>query len=192
MVRIFAVLVVLAAVACRPAGAQTLAVYSDSLATSTCIETSLVPYLDLFVVFVPGGSVGEIQGAQFRLEGIPEDWVIQSSTPNTMASFFLGDPFDANWPEGSVAFPACRQGVVMLWKATVFAWPTVENHAIEVKGQAFCPGGHSCWGPMVNLCDAPVYTSVVLANSSTEVNPPQGCTVSVDSQTWGAVKLLYR
>ena len=68
MVRVLVFTVMLVATVSRAAYAQTIAVFSDSVGSSTCIETSLPPFLDLYILFVPGGQAVEMQGAQFRLK----------------------------------------------------------------------------------------------------------------------------
>ena len=193
MARVLAIAALLVVIWCESSNAQTIAVFSDSVGQSGCIEVPEIPFLDLYVLFVPGGAINEMQGAEFRSVGFPSSWTILSMTPNSQASIVIGDPFDSSeyGNDCYISFSACQEGVVMLWKASILALPPVEDHALRIEPLPFCPGGHACWGPIVNMCDAPVYTRVILSSATSMVNPVEGCTVSIDSRSWGAVKQLY-
>jgi len=201
-----AALAVALATALSPADthAQFIGVFADP-AASSC-DLSLTPLLPDYVYIVatlgPLACSG-VQGAEFRIEGLPVGWVAAPTSDPPVPSALIGDPFS----EGvHLAYPACmtaESGVVLL--LTVLVIPTTPVTDLELNVIAHStPSMPEFPCPLVRLCDAPTYTPLCVQGWASVINReflPWCCQdacafstcppVAVAPATWSGVKSLY-
>src|SRR5262249_29882060 len=122
----------------------------------------------LFVLArLEGRTAIGMTGAEFRVAGIPDDWVVLG-TPNPDANIVLGDPFhDAGGVRrGNIAFSSCtmgNNGLVLLYTAVVVPRSSIGATDFTIEGGQ-PPSNPNFPHAIFTLCDAPDYTKVVAAS----------------------------
>jgi hypothetical protein len=98
----------------------------------------------------------------------------------------------------NVGWAQCIAGTkIPLMKITILSLAAVNDKVFRVMHR-FAPSNpnYGLGGPIMTRCDNPIYTAVrikggyYIANPS--ATPPLPCTTAVQSQTWSAMKGLYR
>jgi len=141
-----------------------IGVYGDLTATQRNATFSLgVPRTLFIVAQLEGLTASGMTGAEFRVEGLPEDWTV-FATPNPAAPVALGDPFRVvnGVHRANIAFPSCTfgtEGRVLLYTVVVIANSVVETGDMVVLGGD--PPANPAWPvPLMTLCDFPDYSIV--------------------------------
>jgi hypothetical protein len=147
-----------------------IGVYADLTATQTSATFSLGVPRTLFVVAtLEGQTAGGMAGAEFRIDGLPEDWLV-FVTPNPAAVITLGDPFrvQGTTHRANIVFPACTgqsDGRVLLYTAVVIAQSVIEPRDLSVEVGS-PPTSPMYTTPVIQICDPPNYTSVPLPRTT--------------------------
>lgn len=131
-----------------------------------------------------------ITGADFRVDGLLDiQW---SVTPNPAAQFALGNPVAGG---AIIAFSGCMDGFgpqrsLPLFTVLCLPLGPVSPRTVAVEPHVGPCG--PCWmGPLVTLCDPPIFTKIVVQKGRALINNGN-CTVSVRSETWTRIRSLYR
>jgi hypothetical protein len=115
------------------------------------------------VATLEGQTAGGMTGAEFRIDGMPEDWLV-FVTPNPAANVTLGNPFRVlgTTHRANIVFPSCAPGTdgrVLLYTVVVIAQSAIEPRDLSVEvGDP--PTSPTYTTPVLQRCDAPNYTSV--------------------------------
>ena len=89
---VFILLIVMPCVVSAQNGS--IGLYADSQGMSNTIEANAYDNFQVYVLArLSGDTSGGITGAEFRIEGLPSNW-IKSVTPNPSATTIIGDPFE--------------------------------------------------------------------------------------------------
>jgi hypothetical protein len=157
---------------------------------NSCIEVGLGGELATFEILAYHGEFPDgHNGFEFRITGIPQDWVA-SVTPNPTATLVLGDPLGAGT---NIGFPVCNPGEngrVSLFTVEILpTFPTtvtlqVEAHANPSNPNFNCPNMANCIG-FGAYCFPPGTIGFVRSDGGS-------CEVSVEGKTWTAVKSEFR
>ena len=141
-----------------PARAQTLGVFADANGTDCDLTVPRFSPSTLYVLALLGGPAAEgIQGAEFRIDGVPPTWFATWFGP-------IGCDFCTNPLQGgtNVAWPSCATGTggaVLIGTIQLFPVDLRENVYIRVRGHSM-PSHPERPGPNVTLCNDPVWTVV--------------------------------
>jgi hypothetical protein len=132
-----------------------------------------------FYIFaqLAGVAGNGISGAEFRIDGLPEDdaWSFQF-VPNPAANLVLGSPT----ADGvDIAFPACQTGafgLVLLGTVTGVNQSDSQGYALHARAR-IPPSNASFDCPLVTLCDAQftkvcVSSNALLLNAQTAIVTP--------------------
>lgn len=160
---------------------------------STCSAT-VYPWLPSLTLYVnahlnPPLEEG-FQGAEFRIDGMPTDWLMVDVIPNPAAAAAYGNPLTGGC---NIGFATCQDApsdCVNLYTIHILAVTPHTNVALQVRQHTnpSCPT--FCCTTLVG-CDAPVYTKYCVLEGRAWINGP-ACTVGVEPGTWGDVKALYK
>jgi len=174
--------------------AQSIDMVGDPAGT-TCSGTLMpgtTPFLYIIARQGPNAPDG-ITGAEFWVSGFPATW-LSIVTPNPASAVALGSPFATTPPfRANIAFPACQpwsgNGIIPLYTIQVIPLSVVGETYLQVQ-IANPPSNIDYTGPIVTLCDPPIFTAVVV-DGGTFIMNGRPCTVSVEEKTWSQVKALY-
>jgi len=132
-----------------------------------------------------------ITAASFRVDGLADiQW---SVTPNPEA-VSVGSPTIGG---ADIGFFACTQGAgvqrtVLLYTVLCIPQSPVSPRVVSVDRHSSPCDGYWCHhGPWVSLCDAPVFTRMVVQKGQARINSGP-CTVGAQPENWARVKSLYR
>ena len=207
--RVMAMTLAIVATAFGSALAQsggTIGIFADNMGTSCDITTTLYVQTEFFILANPNtaNTAGGVNGAEFRIVGDPSTGGIVTAVANPASNVALGNPFEiAANPPGSkggcnIAFPTCQlpdaQGFVLLYTVQYFPTAVVSvDMQVDRADPPSNPSLANC--PLINACDAPVFTAVCAVGGRAYMNPTvpgAACTeVAVQENTWSEVKSLY-
>jgi hypothetical protein len=139
-----------------------------------------------------GVTVGDMSGAEFRIEGLPAGWSV-TVIPNPLVVVTIGDPFGDGI---DLAFAVDPHGTcVDLFKVVIRAWSSeivhdgvlrVVVHRHPAYPWSTCPGFFiDCGQP----CD--YFDLYCTGGGSLFINSSRSCTVAVRPSAWSDVKRLY-
>jgi len=185
---VFLCLVVLVCFAPALRGLELVYLSSDESGASCDLQLSVGETASFYVLGWTDYPYGVV-GAELRVVGVPESWVV-SVTPNPLSTVTFGAPL----AEGAnIAFPSAAGYGHSVLLYTVVIVPTTEEselefattHHIQPANPNFiCPRLYYDCGS----CDLWVCSE----GRSLYVNSAQGCLVSLAESTWAGVKELYR
>jgi hypothetical protein len=163
-----------------PSTAQTsngsIGIFADPTGEETTLFLPQGVASTLYIVArLDGDSAIGLLGAEFRITGMPDSWVV-GSVPNPLAAVSLGDPFSVtgggNW-RANIAFSTCmgtEDGTVVLYTVTVLPTTQVSDQVLSVEAGA-PPSNPNYDTPLVNICDPPLYTVVPVDGRTAVINP---------------------
>ena len=204
-----------------------LGLYADQAGTQCCITAApFVSTSTYLIAKLAGASAAGITGVEFRLEFSNTAYITNwTSDPSLVVA--LGNPIDTTPVETTVenpddpgnnagsnlAYGTCQGEGTGSVQFGILGLINLGNPGpelvIKVKRKE-PPSSPSNAAPLFTLCDAPVFTAVMMTLRQTEIdqNPVQepvafkayvnqpGCTacgpVSVSPATWTGVKALFR
>jgi len=187
--RVIATLVAVLAFGVGSASAQSIGIFSDLGSASCNINAPLYTPTDFYINVI--GSAG-LTGAEFQVVhsmGIGVDILI-TPTANPVANVDLGNPMTGGC---NIAFPGCQAGPsINLYtvSATVLNAANVTDVFMVVDGHT-SPSNANFDCSLINLCDAPAFTSFCVAGGGAWMNSQTDCNVAVEDKTWGEVKNLF-
>lgn len=184
-----------------PASAQHIGIFMDSNASSCGAEVGPNPRIDLHVIAILEGSVTEMTGAQFMIQGAPETWTPQNVlwVPDVGTAISLGNPvfptpLHPYTPGVDVTFSSCQRAStnsrVPLGRIVLLGPPTADNVRLRVTWFDLVPSDPNC--PFVLDC-SPGAEKVCVGGGQIVLNgpPPANCQTAVEARTWSNVKRLY-
>lgn len=153
---------------------------------SACVDLEAPkPYaFSLYVVADTGNlPLGGLVGAEFSLQGleelfgVPPDgvlvWVAEANLP---VSVVVGDPFGAGT---HIVFPTCQSGWVLLFTLHMIAYDHTGLRELHVTAHQQ-PSNPLFDCPVLDLCDAPVYTRQCVPASVTYFDVPKVAPAATD------------
>jgi len=202
--RVIGLTFAIVALACGSAMAQDggqIGVFAD-LDGSSCGITA-APYVasNFYILANPNtaNTAGGVNGAEFSVTTsltVGAD-AIFTPTPNPQSTLALGGPFTGGC---NIGFPSCvlpnAMGQVLLYTVQIVvlnaANATNATMTVQMHGT---PSNPNFQCPLINACDAPLFTAHCVNPGMAYLNPSSGpgpCfTVSVEEATWSGVKSLY-
>lgn len=148
------------------AESQIIGVYASMDATQCVLTVPAGTPRTFYVLARLGGiAANGITGAEFRLTGLPSNW-LATVTPNPAAHSTLGNPLDGEGAQ--IAFPVC-QGPVLLYTITVLHAGDTGMYDVAVTRRTH-PSDPNFPCAFVTLCDAPVFTKVCVSTSPLYLN----------------------
>ena len=140
-------------------------------------------------VCMEGPIAAGLMGAEFRVNGVPSNW-ITTVHPNPAAVVFDGNVLGDGV---RIVFPACQPGIGQyLELCAIDITPTDVREDVMVAVAATIPPSDPTFPcPFVTQCDETL-TKFCVAGFGAWINPRSfGCPLAVANRTWGRVKGLY-
>jgi hypothetical protein len=169
-----------------------IGVFFDAEATDCDMAAEPFTPFNVYLTAILGSDAASagIIDASFRVDGLFDiQW---SVTPNPAADLSLGTPTNGAY----IAFP-CMQGAgaqhtVLLYTVLCIPQAPVSPRVVRVEPHVQPCDGYWCRnGPSVALCDAPIFTRMLVQKGRARINSGP-CTVGVQPESWARVKSLYR
>jgi hypothetical protein len=138
-------------------------------------------------VCVEGQIATGITSAQFRIDGLPQDWIATASAKPPYA--LTGNLFGTG---ATISLNGCAQGMLWLEIGTIEVTPTTSAQDVLLSATSVEPGlppPLDC--PLVTLCDDPAFTKVCCGGYGAWINGGS-CPLAVETSNWAQVKGLYR
>jgi hypothetical protein len=180
--------------AAQPAHAQWIGIFSDIEGNGNQITAPQYTPTTFYIHAVYANALDPpgLQGAEFAVEhDITSSEAVITSEPSPLASLSLGDPMSGGC---NLGFPVCQsEAVVLLYSVsiTVLDAGTMTNRYLVVTSHS-SPSNPNFECPLLNKCDAPLYTATCVATGFACINDQGGfCTFAVETSTWSEVKSLY-
>jgi hypothetical protein len=187
--------------------ACTLSLYADAAMSTNCGPVPGLAPTDIYLGVKLSGAETGLTGIEFSVAGT-DGFLSATLTPITdLAPTVLGDfkaPADTSATSTllggcNIAWGSCQLGTrLTLAKVTVFALSSLPDKVLTVMHK-FAPTNpnYGLGGPVLTRCDAPTYTPVKIKGGyfigNPSATPPLPCIVdAIQSQTWSAMKGLYR
>lgn len=195
-----AALVLAAAALCLPlsaarAHAPAVGLYFDADCTNCSASVQLGVPFDLYVAARLGGALAAgLQGAEFRVTGLPPEYWILERVPNTAASVVVGDPAGAGC---HMSFDTCigdPGGCVVLFVLRILPTAVLSDVRLRVlRPSSPCDTCYIVcgWRPVLAGCDAPLFTKYCDAPGGEASINGAACTVGAATATWSSVKSLF-
>jgi len=151
---------------------------------NTCIATS--PGTPTTVFVRATFSVQDIAGMEFRIAGLPSDWIV-SVTPGPLVFFHLGDVFSNG---ANLATETCGLGEALLYEVRIVPMNS-DPATLSVLAHMF-PGNPQAPCPRLVLGCGPIDGWVCVEAGARAILSGEGdCEISVTNQSWTTVKKLY-
>ncbi len=188
-----------------------LGLFDDTALNKNCGTITAFTAKDIYLGAILTGTETGLTGLEFSLANMrqTEDGILVTAVEGITEfppNIFLGSvqaPADtsatsAGTGGANVNWPACVQGTKLpLLKISILTFNALTDKQFTVMHK-FAPSNpaYGLGGPIIIACDAPTYTPIrvtggyYIANPS--ANPPAVCFITVNSETWGAVKQMYR
>lgn len=154
------------------------------------IPQGTIGMLDVWVC-LEGPIRDGINGAQFRISGLPAGWISNASPPPGVS--VNGDPFGSGVTVSSSTCLTSSGQYLHLFTAAIFA-PTVEIDVLLSATAIDPPLAPPFDCPFVYLCDPPTFSKVCCRGDGAWINVRSGpgCPLAVESKAWSEIKALYR
>lgn len=129
-----------------------------------------------------------ITGAEFRIVGLPREWVVQSLTPNPEIYIRVGNPLRDGT---NISFAKSQPGnCVNLFTIQVLATGFRSDVVLRIGPHATPTSrNHQC--PVI-VFDCNCFPVVCAGGGQLLVNSSRDCSVGVQPTTWERVRRLYR
>lgn len=158
---------------------------ADPACTTCNLDVPLFQQRTFYVMAGSNHSIG-LLGAEFRVTGLPADW-ISTSTASEFASHTSGDPLGMGC---NIAFSATQLGdCIQLYRVDVIATSEVMDVVLTVAPRD-PPSNPSFDCPRVAYSCPPCSASCALGGTMF-INASKDCTVGITPGTWSAVKSMY-
>ena len=170
-----------------------IGVFFDADATDCDMAAQPFTPFNVYLTAVLGTDAAGagITAASFRVDGLSD---IQWSVTPSPDAISVGMPTNGG---AVIAFPTCMQGdevqrTVLLYTVLCIPQAPVSPRVVSVDGYFQPCDAYWCrHGPWVNLCDAPIFTRMLVQKGQARINSGP-CTVGVQPKNWARVKSLYR
>ena len=163
-----------------------ISLFADADCQKCNLSAPLFQWRDFYIKAGTTNS-GHLVGAEFRVVGLPADW-LHVSTPSEFAGLAVGDPLDLGC---NIGFQTPQFGnCIPFYRVSILATSEVQDVELSVVRHAIPSNPNFAECPNVTY-SCPPCSKFCALGGSLSINSSDDCTVGVDANSWSAVKSLY-